>query len=852
MGRSMRQLLFLLLFVLITGYTAAAEISSKQKITVGVLSFRPISENQTHWAPLEKQLEKFAPQFDFGIISLNQTDLVNAVAKQELDFAVVHPGVLIEMETKYGVSNIASIVRQTAIDGKHLTMYGGVIAVLSSNKEIKSLSDAKGKTIAVAHRDGFASMLMQQDVFAKAGIDILKECNMVYTGQPLDNVIAAMRSKKADIGFFRTGYIEEMIANGRLSPDELTILNKQNIPNYPYLLSTPLYPEWAVVATTKANPATVKAVMASLYQIKSNDSPDYHEFGIPLSYKTTRELMQKYRVYPYDKSSFGIKEIFQKYNMEIIIFFILFATATALLAIRYFFLMQKADKQAKQLENILSTSADGIHVHDENGNLKLFSESFASMLGYTMDEMSKMTVFDWDKYFKPEKIRQTMQGMRGQLIRFETRHTRKDKSVIDVEIYARGMLINDEHLIFASSRDITSQLANKKILLAHQAMLENLAEGVYAVDTNGFCTYVNGQGCKLLGFERDEIIGKNTHRLFHGKHPDNTPYPEYDCPIYLSANSGVPFEGEEWLVKKDGTFINVHIATAPVFEDGKLISSVVSFRDITKQKELYNKLENSERSLKELNEKLEERIQEELAKNREKDMLIVKNSRLAALGELINNIAHQWRQPLNAIAIMVQDIKSSYKLEGLSEAYINKMVDTSMSQINYMSQTIDNLANFFRPECEKSYFSVRQAIKDTVEITNSAMANSNITLKSDIKEDTNIFGYENEFGQALLNILNNAKEAIVNNKIENGVISIQSQITDGKYNISIVNNGPKIDETIIDRIFDPYFTTKHSSQGTGLGLYMTKMIIEQNMGGGVDVRNLKDGVEFIISLNINN
>ncbi len=171
-----------------------------------------------------------------------------------------------------------------------------------------------------------------------------------------------------------------------------------------------------------------------------------------------------------------------------------------------------------------------------------------------------------------------------------------------------------------------------------------------------------------------------------------------------------------------------------------------------------NKLENSERSLKELNEKLEERIQEELAKNREKDMLIVKNSRLAALGELINNIAHQWRQPLNAIAIMVQDIKSSYKLEGLSEAYINKMVDTSMSQINYMSQTIDNLANFFRPEYEKSYFSVRQAIKDTVEITNSAMANSNITLKSDIKEDTNIFGYENEFGQALLNILNNAKE----------------------------------------------------------------------------------------------
>lgn len=851
MGRFARRLLLLFLFVLLSGYAIGMETKEKPKVTVGVLSFRAIPENQTHWAPLEKQLEKFAPQFDFNIISLNQTDLVNAVAKQELDFAVVHPGVLIEMETKYGVSNIASIVRQTAVDGKHLTMYGGVIAILSSNKEIKNLADAKGKTIAVAHRDGFASMLMQKDVFANADVDILQECNMLYTGQPLDNVLAAMRSKKADIGFFRTGYIEEMIANGRLAPDELTILNKQNIKDYPYLLSTPLYPEWAVVATTRAAPSTVKAVMASLYQIKSNESPDYHEFGIPLSYKTTRELMQKYRVYPYDKSSFGIKEILQKYNMEIIIFFILFATASALLAIRYFFLMQKADKQAKQLENILSTSADGIHVHDENGNLKLFSESFASMLGYTNEEMSKLTVFDWDKYFKPEKIRQTIQGMRGQLVRFETKHTRKDKTAIDVEIYARGMMIDGEHLIFASSRDITSQLSDKKTLLAHQAMLENLAEGVYAVDINGFCTYVNGQGCKLLGFERDEIIGQNTHRLFHGKHPDNTPYPAHDCPIHMSANSGIAFEGEEWLVKKDGTFINVHIATAPVFEDGKLISSVVSFRDITRQKELYNKLETSERSLKELNERLEERIQEELAKNREKDILIVKNSRLAALGELINNIAHQWRQPLNAIAIMVQDIKSSYKHEGLSEAYINKVVDTSMSQINYMSQTIDNLANFFRPECEKSYFSVKQAIVDTIEITNSAMINSNITIKSGISKDTNVFGYENEFGQALLNILNNAKEAIVKNKTKDGVISIKTRIENDKYTISISNNGPKIDESIIDRIFDPYFTTKHSSQGTGLGLYMTKMIIEQNMGGGVDVRNIDEGVEFIISLNTN-
>ncbi len=470
------------------------------------------------------------------------------------------------------------------------------------------------------------------------------------------------------------------------------------------------------------------------------------------------------------------------------------------------------------------------------------------MLGYTMEEILGKNIFDIDKYYKPELMRSTMKGLRGQLVRFETKHTRKDGSEIDVEINARGIEIDDEHLIFASSRDISEQLASKKILLAHHAMLENLAEGVYAIDIDNVCTYINESACRLLGFKSYEVIGKNTHELFHNKHKNNAIYPVHACPIHMAANHGISFRGEEWFVTKDGSFVNVHIATAPVFENGILIGSVVSFRDIGEEKELYRKLEDSERSLHELNEQLEERIQEELAKNREKDALIVRSSRLAALGGLISNIAHQWRQPLNAIAIMVQDVKDTYDDNCLTSEYIDKIVTRSMGEINYMSHTIDSLAHFFRPEHEKKFFSIKNIINKTAEIIIASLSSLNIKLELNISDNASVFGYENEFGQVMLSIIENAKDAIQKSNIENGQITITTKNIEDECVIYIKNDGAPIEESIIEKIFDPYFTTKHSSQGTGLGLYMAKMIIEQNMGGSIDVNNIEGGVEFIIRL----
>ena len=156
-------MIFLSVFVL-----HASTIENKLTINIGVLSFRPIAENQKIWLPLGDELHKFAPQYDFNITSYPEKELVKKLAEGTFDFAVVQPSAYVALETKYGVTNIASLIRQTK-DGKfHLTSYGGVIASLSTNKNIYTLQDVVGKTIATTHHDGFAVMLAQREVFHRS------------------------------------------------------------------------------------------------------------------------------------------------------------------------------------------------------------------------------------------------------------------------------------------------------------------------------------------------------------------------------------------------------------------------------------------------------------------------------------------------------------------------------------------------------------------------------------------------------------------------------------------------------------------------------------------------------------
>lgn len=466
----MQQLI--LLFIFFTSLFATTTLH--QTINVGVLSFRPLDENQKIWKPLKDEVHAFNPFLDLNITSGSLEEIEKLTEKNSLDFVVVHPAAFVEMEYKYGISNIASIVRESTSNGNHLTTYGGVIVALSNRHDVHTLLDVRGKTIVTTYKEGFAAMLMQQETLSEVGIDILRDCKMLYTGQPSDTVIDALRAGKADIAFVRTGYIEEMISKGKLTEAELTIINPQKEKNFPFLLSTKLYPEWAVASTPRPSADTIKEFTIALYQIHTDDSKDFHEFSIPLSNQAARELMQKFHVYPFDTAS-TLQDTLKKYSIVLITFFALLAIGSVLFTLYYFLSKRRVFKQAKQIELILATASDGIHVHDTKGNLILFSDSFAQMLGYTRDETAKLTVYDWDKHFDPKKITDMMESIRDKTIKFETKHLRKNGTELDVEIHSKGIIINGNHYIFASARDITHQKEDQNRLLEEKNRFDHLA-----------------------------------------------------------------------------------------------------------------------------------------------------------------------------------------------------------------------------------------------------------------------------------------------------------------------------------------------------------------------------------------
>jgi signal transduction histidine kinase len=230
---------------------------------------------------------------------------------------------------------------------------------------------------------------------------------------------------------------------------------------------------------------------------------------------------------------------------------------------------------------------------------------------------------------------------------------------------------------------------------------------------------------------------------------------------------------------------------------------------------------------------------------REKDRILIQQSRLAAMGEMINNIAHQWRQPLNVLGLLNQQMMN-YDSTAFSKEYLDTNVDKSMKIINHMSQTIDDFRNFFKPDKEKVEFKIYDVVARAISLVEDGFKNLQIGIDFRVYADPVITGYPNEYSHVLLNILMNARDAFLERRTNDAKVTIALRTVDERAVVTIADNAGGIAEDIIDKVFDPYFSTKGPDSGTGLGLFMSKNIIEKSMAGKLTVRNTDQGAEFRI------
>ncbi len=401
--------------------------------------------------------------------------------------------------------------------------------------------------------------------------------------------------------------------------------------------------------------------------------------------------------------------------------------------------------------------------------------------------------------------------------------THKNKNIKYIEKRSRHIFDDFGNHIktIGTLQDITKQYKAQKEVNRLKMVIENSPISIVVTDIDANITYVNPWFCKVTGYNNEEILGKNPNILKSGY----TKYQEY-TDLWNTITNKKNWSGIFKNKRKNGQTYWESATIVPIDdENGKIINYLGIKQEITE----------------------EVRLKAELAN---KEELMIAQSRHAAMGEMIGMIAHQWRQPLSVIAMGANNLIVDVELNELNEENIKEETDIILKQTEHLSKTIDDFRNFFRQDKEKEEVKLGDVMKEALQIIGKSLENMQISFSLKHSDRYTIKTYSRELLQVYINILKNAKESLAENKESNRHIDIDIK-SDGAFMItSIYDNGSGIDEQIIEKIFQPYFTTKDEKTGTGLGLYMSKTIIEKHLLGKIKAYNHDKGACFEITLPI--
>ncbi len=354
-------------------------------------------------------------------------------------------------------------------------------------------------------------------------------------------------------------------------------------------------------------------------------------------------------------------------------------------------------------------------------------------------------------------------------------------------------------------------------------------------DLNGKIIYASDRFCKISGYKPEELLGQ-THSIV--RHPD-TPQELYKK-MWERISNDKTWAGELKNLKKNGGYYWVKAVVMPLFNHrGEKIGYTSIRHDITDKKKI-----------EELNRDLEKRVSEEVKKNREKEKQLLHQSRLAQMGEMISMIAHQWRQPLSAISSSSLAINVKAKLGKLDKDTAIDLSGKISEYSQHLSSTIDDFREFFKPNRGKEETTFESLVKSPLSIVEVSLKNKNIEVRLDLKCDATLTTYPNELKQVILNLIKNAEDAVCERKVSEPYIEIKTYTTEKSAVLEVCDNAGGVPDNIIDKIFDPYFSTKLEKNGTGLGLYMSKIIIEEHCNGKLEVHNGPEGAVFKITLEL--
>ncbi len=501
-----------------------------------------------------------------------------------------------------------------------------------------------------------------------------------------------------------------------------------------------------------------------------------------------------------------------------------------------------SDAALAMLNRTIAASRNEIFMFDAQSLGFTFANQRAlENLGYTIEELRWLTPADIQAHVFNQEMDNHISYLlshKQSVRKFNAVHLRRDCSMYPVEIYLQLFERDAGSYFIAIAQDITSQTAAESKL---KSIVESADAIIWATDVDSKLEFLSDQVRDILGYNAEQFIGTSLVDMidtgyFHQSDKDRLV--EGFKQVLMGGNrvSDLRCRAKQ----TDGTWRWFSMNMTPNRSvDGEISQVVGVMHDIHAQK-------LAEEALLQLNQELDSRVREEIQRNMEKDLLLQRQSRLAAMGEMIGNIAHQWRQPINSLGLILGDLEDAALYGECDLTYIKTAVGKSKNIIQKMSSTIDDFRHFFRADKSPGAFSLKHVTDECINLVEAAMKNNNINIVVQCERDVVVSGYANEYSQALMNILSNAREAIIERNVADGRIDIEIG-EDGDYGIhTVTDNGGGIPAEVLPKIFEPHFTTKE--QGVGIGLYMTLISIEKNMHGKINVENMADGARFSICL----
>ena len=361
----------------------------------------------------------------------------------------------------------------------------------------------------------------------------------------------------------------------------------------------------------------------------------------------------------------------------------------------------------------------------------------------------------------------------------------------------------------------------KDELAAFKKAVENSDNVIVMTDKNSNIIFANDSFTNVSGYSKEDALGKKPSVLKSGIQ-DESFYKDLNETI----SKGKTWKGRFINKKKNGELFYENATITPIFTDNKINGYLAIKLDVTESVLHTQKLD-------ELNKSLKQRVDEGIAKLREKDNLILNQTKMSALGEMIGNIAHQWRQPLSVISTSATSMLLQNSLKTLDENAINDYGNTINKNVQYLSKTIDDFRDFIQGNSKKEKFNLKESIDSFLSLVEASIKKYEINIIVDVPNDIVINNLKNELSQCLINLFNNSKDVMLINNIKQKYIKITVNKKDNGINLLFHDSGGGIPKEVIDKIFEPYFTTKHKSMGTGLGLSMVYKIVTKGMGGTI-------------------